>query len=311
VLGGFSSIAIDSNNDIHISYYDDTNDDLKYATNTSGSFVISIIDSGGNVGQYTSIAIDSNNDVHISYRDVINFDLKYATNTSGSFVTSTIDSDGNVGQYSSLAIDSNNDIHIGFYDNTNDDLKYTTNTSGSFVTSIIDSEGDVGQYVSIAIDSNNNIYISYYDVTNGDLKYTFAVSNSSIIDIANRSFDEMQRQSANKPFIINTLKVRWDNDSQALERIRFTYKNMTGFVREEELFPIDYIEQSSNRNDFIKIMDFNREITGNITIQGTVLANTLLTFIINSTLIPMPYGLNDFSAVHFFEDCGREKIIKG
>ena len=28
-----TSIAIDSNNKVHISYYDGTNDDLKYATN--------------------------------------------------------------------------------------------------------------------------------------------------------------------------------------------------------------------------------------------------------------------------------------
>jgi len=178
-----------------------------------------------------------------------------------------------------------------------------------------DTDAEVNNNDLIAVNEGNTFAGETFrldtadPITLGTTDLDFVLNNSSIIDIANRSFDEMQRQSANKPFIINTLKVRWDNDSQALERIRFTYKNMTGFVCEEELFPIDYIEQSNNRNEFIKIINFNRVITGNITIQGTVLANTLLTFIINYTLIPMPYGLNDFSAVHFFEDCGREKII--
>ena len=38
-VGGYSSIAIDSNNKVYISYYDTTNGDLKYATNVSGSWV--------------------------------------------------------------------------------------------------------------------------------------------------------------------------------------------------------------------------------------------------------------------------------
>jgi hypothetical protein len=99
---GFSqrAIAIDGFNR-HISYYDYTNDDLKYATNASGSWVTSTIASEGDVGWYSSIAIDSNNKVHISYYDETNGELKYATDASGSWVTSTIDS---VGRYISSIV---------------------------------------------------------------------------------------------------------------------------------------------------------------------------------------------------------------
>ncbi|MBI4680515.1 MAG: hypothetical protein HY753_04750 [Nitrospirae bacterium] len=62
-----ASTAIDSNNKVHISYWDATNYDLKYATNASGVWVTSTIDSTGDVGRYTSIAVDSNNKAHISY----------------------------------------------------------------------------------------------------------------------------------------------------------------------------------------------------------------------------------------------------
>lgn len=78
------SIALDSNDKVHISYFDETNWDLKYATNTSGSWEIFTLDSDGLVGEHTSIALDSNDGVHISYYDYTNKDLKYATNTSGS-----------------------------------------------------------------------------------------------------------------------------------------------------------------------------------------------------------------------------------
>jgi hypothetical protein len=123
-----SSIAIDSNNNVHVSYADCSTYDLKYATKPSGSWVIDTIDSEGDMGRYSSIGIDSNDKMHISYHDYTNGDLKYATNASGSWVKSTIDSEGHVGWHSSIAIDSNNKVHISYYDSTNGDLKYATNS---------------------------------------------------------------------------------------------------------------------------------------------------------------------------------------
>jgi len=80
-VGIYASIAIDSQDKVHISYYDWTNEDLKYATNASGSWVIYTVDSAEQVGLDTSIAIDSLDKVHISYLDSTNGDLKYATGT--------------------------------------------------------------------------------------------------------------------------------------------------------------------------------------------------------------------------------------
>jgi len=93
-----ASIAIDSNNKVHISYHDVTNFDLKYATNASGSWQTVSIDEYG--GYYSSIAVDSNNKVHIGYYGGSpSGDLKYATNASGSWQTITVDSTENVGQF--------------------------------------------------------------------------------------------------------------------------------------------------------------------------------------------------------------------
>ncbi|TVL99665.1 MAG: hypothetical protein CV087_17085 [Candidatus Brocadia sp. WS118] len=57
-VGSYSSMAIDSSGKLHISYYDATNLDLKYATNASGSWVTTTVDSAGKVGKYTAVALD-------------------------------------------------------------------------------------------------------------------------------------------------------------------------------------------------------------------------------------------------------------
>ncbi|MFH0791036.1 MAG: choice-of-anchor U domain-containing protein [Candidatus Omnitrophota bacterium] len=188
-LTQFSSIAVDSSNKAHISCGDWSNGwsnaDLKYATNASGSWVITTIDSPGNVGEYSSIAIDSSDKVHISYSDCSNgwgySNLKYTTNASGTWITTTVDSSGDTGGEPSIAIDSSNNVHISYLDRSNnDELKYATNASGIWATTTIDSSGDVGMDTSIATDSGNKAHISYSDWGNEEIKYATNVSGSWI-----------------------------------------------------------------------------------------------------------------------------------
>ncbi|MEM4263123.1 MAG: carboxypeptidase regulatory-like domain-containing protein, partial [Thermoplasmata archaeon] len=67
--GAYSSLAIDSNDKIHVSYYGQP--DLWYATNRDGGWKKYKIDHspGAIVGGYTSLAIDSRERLHISYYD--------------------------------------------------------------------------------------------------------------------------------------------------------------------------------------------------------------------------------------------------
>jgi len=171
-----ASIAVDAGGKVHIGYLG--NSGLKYATNASGSWVTSTIDSAEGVGRDTSIAVDAGGKVHISYRDYTNDDLKYATNASGSWVTSTIDSAGEVGADTSIAVDAGGKVHISYFDRTYAGLKYATNASGSWVTSTIDSAGDVGAFTSIAVDAGGKVHMSYFDGTNADLKYATNAAGS-------------------------------------------------------------------------------------------------------------------------------------
>lgn len=74
------SISVDSGGFIHISFFEDTNDNLMYATNATPDtmWVTEYVDVEGNVGQYSSIVIDQGDVPYIVYYDATNRDLKYA-----------------------------------------------------------------------------------------------------------------------------------------------------------------------------------------------------------------------------------------
>ncbi|MCK4443604.1 MAG: hypothetical protein KAW09_03605, partial [Thermoplasmata archaeon] len=72
-VGEHASLALDSNDNPHMSYWDRVNNELKYAKRTGGTWKNEIVDKGG---MYTSLALDSNNHPQISYYDVANKDLK-------------------------------------------------------------------------------------------------------------------------------------------------------------------------------------------------------------------------------------------
>ena len=77
-VGQSTSLAVDQFNKIHVSYYDATNGDLKYALQTGGIWTTEIVDSTGNVGPGSSLALNPSGLPGISYYDATNGDLKFA-----------------------------------------------------------------------------------------------------------------------------------------------------------------------------------------------------------------------------------------
>ena len=67
----------------HISYYDNTNNDLKHAywDASASEWISETVDSAGDVGRHTSLALEPTAPYtpHISYYDDTNYDLKHAT----------------------------------------------------------------------------------------------------------------------------------------------------------------------------------------------------------------------------------------
>jgi hypothetical protein len=166
-VGEYTSIALDTNNYPHVSYYGVANGDLKYAYYDGSDWQLQTVDSAGDVGKYTSIALDSSNRPHISYYDGTNLDLKYAYWDGTQWQVETVDSNGNVGEYSSIALDSNGRPHISYHDTTNLDLKYAYWDGTQWQVETVDSDGKTGEWTSIAIDTNDRLHISYYDTYSG------------------------------------------------------------------------------------------------------------------------------------------------
>ena len=166
-----------------ISYYDQTNGDLKRAW-YNGNWNTQTIDSTDDVGHYTSIALDSNGSIHISYCDITNSVIKYATSDSGNEGTWQISTifpleNGYGCTESSIGVDSRDNIFIatnskggGVYS----EIKLATNKGGSWNIDTINSKQSFSP--SLALDSNDKVYISYFEYSESNNNWDLVVSSS-------------------------------------------------------------------------------------------------------------------------------------
>jgi len=172
MVGACTSIALDSADNPHISYFDsDYNYNLKYACYDGTTWHIETVDAAGNVGHNTSIALDSSDNPHISYYDLGNANLKYAFYDGASWHIENVDTIGDVGEYTSIALDSSDYPHISYYDDSNNNLKYARYDGFSWHIETVDTSEFVGEYTSIALDSADNPHISYYSEGSSSLMY--------------------------------------------------------------------------------------------------------------------------------------------
>ncbi len=149
------SMALDSGGAPHISFYDHTNGDLKYASRHASGWTVQTVHSTGNVGSHCSIALDANGKPRISYRDNSNANLGYARLTGTFWQIETPDAGGQVGGYTSLALDASEYAYISYYDNANGDLRLAYQDAAGWHVSTLESEYEVGAYTSLALDSGS------------------------------------------------------------------------------------------------------------------------------------------------------------
>ncbi len=142
-VGLYTSIALDSLGNPHISYYDYADGDLKYAFWTGslfpaagGGWSISTLQDVGDVGRFTSLKIYTPDDSrHICYYDYTNGDLMYARYQGGIWEFQTVDSIGDVGLFCSLDLLGPDPVNplppirigISYYSNSRGDLKLALN----------------------------------------------------------------------------------------------------------------------------------------------------------------------------------------
>ena len=134
------SIAIDSNDNPHIAYFDDEFDDLRYAHYANGVWTIDIVDSVGDAGRECSLALDSQDRPHISYQQEYlgyYWSLKYATLSDTGWIKIIVESSqdtsiGNIGEWSSIAIRSDDYPCISYLQDNPDKIKFAYEDSNGW-----------------------------------------------------------------------------------------------------------------------------------------------------------------------------------
>jgi hypothetical protein len=168
--GPYSSIAVDSSDNIHVSYYyriSSSSGYLKYAkwSSPSGPWTYTPVDqTSGNLGKYCSIALDSNGNPHISYRDVTYIKLKYAMWTGSAWSIEDVDPTADVGTLGAIALDSCNNPYISYYDYTNNLIKCAIGTFHSKPTATASSNSPVFEGATIQLNGgpDSMIYYNWY-----------------------------------------------------------------------------------------------------------------------------------------------------
>lgn len=178
-VGKYASIALDSLDRPHISYYDSKNQNLKYAHWVGNSWIITIIDTEGDVGIGGTIALDQADNPHISYYDNTNNQLKYAFWTGQNWDYQTVSSGGS---RSSLAIDTVGIPHIAY---GSGNIFYARPVNGVWeVENIQDPVFPDADYdsPSLALDSENHPHIVYdFSIPNttiDNLRYVYWTGTS-------------------------------------------------------------------------------------------------------------------------------------
>lgn len=167
--GEYTSIAIGTDNNPVVSYFDVTNGHLKIAkctTPSCGTSTLYTADSSASVGKYTSVAIGSDTFPVISYADFGTGHLKVArctdVNCAATVAIHVVDTAISGAQDTSIRIGSSGFPVIAYYDSHAGNLKVASCTDAACagaVTSTIDSSAT--SYASLAIAGDTLPVITY------------------------------------------------------------------------------------------------------------------------------------------------------
>ena len=182
-VGAYTSLALDANDNAHISYYELYNhphgDDLKYARWTGSSWSIETVDGGFWQPGDASLALDGDGHPHIAY-DAYElglpwtiFTLKYARWTGSAWGIERLDGGPAAGgAFPSLALDADGHPRISYCGSPEGDwnpLRYADWDGSAWNIETVD--GVRAAYTSLALDACGNPHVSYQDGDNDALKY--------------------------------------------------------------------------------------------------------------------------------------------
>ena len=174
ITGYGPSMALDSQGQPHIVFWDAEKGGLFFASRQNSGWVVEPVNADATTVYETSLKITADDIPHIAYQDWQNAStasLNYAIRNGGVWQWQVVDEDSYTGFYVSLALDATGHPHIGYRDDDHQSLRYAVWNGSSWETETVDEEGDVGEFLALAVDSQGKPHISYFDATQNRLKY--------------------------------------------------------------------------------------------------------------------------------------------
>jgi hypothetical protein len=118
-------IAVDGKGHPHIAYFDNTSNNVKYASWDGSRWTIETVDHvvALDILDHISLKIDQQDRPHLAYYDAGSGMLKYAVHGPRNWEIEVVDHQGNVGLRPSMALDDHDQPFICYYDVTNRALR--------------------------------------------------------------------------------------------------------------------------------------------------------------------------------------------
>ena len=176
------TIAVDSNNYIHVVWYDVSSGNLeiyyKKSTDGGSSWTTKRLtwNSGGSFSP--TIAADANNHLHVVWEDDTpgNREIYYRRSTDGgsSWITKRLTWTSGTSQVPFIAVDFRNQLHVTWHDDTpgNAEIFHKRSTDGGLIwtTKRLTYNSGESYLPTTAIDSNNRLYVVWQDDTPGNFE---------------------------------------------------------------------------------------------------------------------------------------------
>lgn len=174
-------LAVGGDGSNHIVYVDDHSNQLKYATDVSGSWSVSTVP-GADGAEFYSMALDSGNHVHVAYQLFTGqapdcYEIVYASNANGSWQNTVV---AGAQAYPVIAVDGAGAAHIAYLGGEQADgsyqVHYMTDASGSWTDGVVAESQDAKSLLALAVDTAGHASLVYK--SQASLEYASDASGS-------------------------------------------------------------------------------------------------------------------------------------
>jgi hypothetical protein len=190
--GSFNpAIALDSANNIHLVWHDDTpgNNEIYYKKSTDGgtTWTTKRLTWNWTGSHGADLLIDSSDNIYVSWYNYTPgpAEIYYTKSTNGGITWKTKRLTWNIGEsvFPHMATDSSDNIHIVWYDNSpgNYEVYYRKSTNGgsTWTTKRLTWNAGDSSSPTIEVDSSDSIHVVWHDETPGNNEIFYKKSTDS------------------------------------------------------------------------------------------------------------------------------------